>query len=60
MAKNPKRCIRSSKASRSKPPVPEAEKRDVKEKAAELVESVLKPMHIKPPPKGPRFNLNYS
>jgi hypothetical protein len=31
-------------------------KADVERKAAELVEKVLKPQHIKPPPEDVRFN----
>ena len=36
--------------------VPEALKAEVEARAAELVESVLKPMHVTPPPKNPQFN----
>lgn len=36
--------------------VPEAVKVELEAKAAELVNSVLKPAHIKPPGKNPRWN----
>jgi hypothetical protein len=36
--------------------VPESVKARVKEKADHLIESVLKPEHIKPPPENTRFN----
>ena len=38
------------------PPVPPALKRDVETKANALVESVLKPQHVQPPPEDPQFN----
>lgn len=38
------------------PPVPLALKREVETKANALVESVLKPMHVQPPPEDPQFN----
>jgi hypothetical protein len=38
------------------PKVPEALKREVETKANALVESVLKPQHIQPPPEDPQFN----
>ncbi len=41
---------------RRKPPVPEALKAEVKTKADELVEKVLKPAYIKRPPKKTRWN----
>ena len=40
----------------SKPSVPAAIKADVEAKARALVESVLKPLHVKPPPEDERFN----
>ena len=40
----------------AKPPVPAALKAEVEAKARELVESVLKPLHVKPPPDDERFN----
>ena len=39
-----------------KPKVPENVKEEVETKANELVESFLKPEHIKPPPEDMRFN----
>ena len=39
-----------------KPRVPEYVKKDLQKKAEELVETVLKPQHIKPPPEDARFN----
>ncbi len=38
------------------PKVATAEKAAIKVKADELVETALKPKHIKPPPEEPRFN----
>jgi hypothetical protein len=38
------------------PTVPESFKREVEAKAKALVESVLKPQHVKPPPEDPQFN----
>jgi hypothetical protein len=39
-----------------KPTVPAALKMEVEAKARELVESVLQPLHIKPPPDDERLN----
>ena len=39
-----------------KPKVPEDIKKDVEERAAALVEAVLKPQYIKPPPEDTDFN----
>jgi hypothetical protein len=41
---------------RIKPKVPDALKQEVQAKASELMETVLKPRYIKPPPKKPRWN----
>ena len=38
------------------PKVPDALKREVETKANALVESVLKPLHVQPPPEDPEFN----
>ncbi len=38
------------------PKVPETLKREVETKANALVESVLKPQHVQPPPEDPQFN----
>jgi hypothetical protein len=40
----------------SKPQVPDAVKREVMTKANELVDIVLKPKNINPPPDNPQFN----
>src|SRR6266851_4939257 len=40
----------------AKPPVPEAIKADVAAQARDLIESVLKPLHVKPAPDDERFN----
>lgn len=40
----------------SPPRVPESLKREVEAKANALVESVLKPKHVQPPPEDPQFN----
>jgi hypothetical protein len=37
-------------------PLPEALKMEVTTKANELIETVLKPRHIQPPPENPQFN----
>jgi len=39
-----------------KPKVPDAIKAEVEAKARQLVESVLKPTHVKPPPEDMRWN----
>ena len=55
MAKQKKRWVYSPpKQPKSK--VPDSLKVDVKTKADKLVESVLKPNHIKPPPEDAHFN----
>ena len=56
MAKRQMAWIRSPKSSRAKPKVPDMVKAEVEIKGAELVDSVLKPKHIKPPPEDPQFN----
>ena len=38
------------------PTVPAAVKAEVQDRAQQLVETVLKPLHLKPPPKDDRFN----
>ncbi|MBI4322263.1 MAG: hypothetical protein HY675_27535 [Chloroflexi bacterium] len=40
----------------AKPTVPAALRKDVEARARELVESVLKPLHVKPPPDDEGFN----
>ena len=55
MPKTQKRWVYSPRRS-SKPQVTAAVKRDLETKANALIESVLKPIHIKPPRKDQRFN----
>ena len=55
MADRQKRWVYSPPKS-PKPRVPDAVKADVEGKARELIETVLKPAHVKPPPEDPRFN----
>ena len=45
-----------SKPKQKKPQVPESIKIDVQEKADEIIEQVIKPEHIKPPPTDHDFN----
>ena len=40
----------------AKPKVPDTIKLDVEAKAREIVETILKPEHVKPPPKDKNFN----
>src|SRR5260221_1699965 len=37
-------------------PLPDTLKNEVTKKANELIETVLKPRHIQPPPENPQFN----
>ena len=46
----------SASPRRTKPQVPDSTKRVLQEKADELIENVLKPEHIKPPPTNNDFN----
>jgi hypothetical protein len=55
MTKRQNRWI-SSPSRPTRPRVTDNVKADVERKAAELVEKVLKPQHIKPPPEDVRFN----
>ena len=41
---------------RTKPRVPDSLKHSLKEKADEIIETILKPKHIKPPPTDNDFN----
>ncbi len=54
----PKKQTRSMYSARkpSRPTVPETLKMEVTRKANELIEAVLKPQHIQPPPENPQFN----
>ena len=55
MTRRKKRWVHSpSKA--LKPKVPEDVKRGLEEQAAELIEAVLKPKYVEPPPEDARFN----
>lgn len=45
-----------SPARQPKPKVPDGAKAEVEAKAREVIETVLKPGHIKPPPEGEGFN----
>src|SRR2546428_10231332 len=55
MTKRQKRSMYSSSQS-ARPTVPATLKMEVTAKANELIETVLKPQHIKPPPDNPQFN----
>ena len=55
MPKQQKRWVYSPKKA-AKPKVPDTVKAAVQAKADELVENVLKPQHIQPPPEEPHFN----
>lgn len=39
-----------------KPKVPDAVKHELSSKAQQLIEDYLTPVHVKPPPKNPKFN----
>jgi hypothetical protein len=54
--KKPKRMWVYAPGKPAPPSVPEDLKAEVKAKADDLVEAVLRPQHIKPPPKDPRWN----
>ena len=53
---NRKKSWRSSPLKRSKPQVPSAVKAEVERQGKQLVEAVIKPKHIKPPPDDADFN----
>ncbi|HEY4034965.1 MAG TPA: hypothetical protein VGL94_13480 [Ktedonobacteraceae bacterium] len=55
MAKRQKRWVYSPRKA-APPPIPESLKVEVTTKASELIETVLKPKHMQPPPENPRFN----
>jgi hypothetical protein len=55
MSKRQKRWVYSPPRP-PKPKVPEITKTQVTKAAEELVEAVLKPLHVKPPPKDEQFN----
>ena len=54
--KSPKRMWMRAADRRVKPSVPDELKAEVAARADELVRDVLKPNHLKPPPKKPRWN----
>jgi hypothetical protein len=56
MAKNPPKRWIWSPARPPKVAVPAALKAEVEAKAKALIETVLKPEHVKPPPKDPKWN----
>ena len=56
MAKKSGYCWGYAPDRRIKPTVPDDLKKEVQAKADDLVEKVLKPKYIKPPPKKPRWN----
>src|SRR5437867_3033608 len=53
--KQPKRWVYSPPKP-PRPAVPDTVKAEVEAKANELIETVLKPRHVKPPPKDQRWN----
>ena len=53
--KQPKRWVYSPPKP-PKPSVPETVKAEVEAKARELIDTVLKPQHVKPPSEGEQFN----
>ena len=55
MTKRQKRSMYASNQS-ARPTVPATLKMEVTTKANELIETVLKPQHIQPPPENPQFN----
>jgi hypothetical protein len=55
-AKKSRRALRSNPARAPKPKVPEVLRRRVQAEADALVEQVLKPRYLEPPPPEPRFN----
>src|SRR5438876_9056876 len=55
MTKRQKRSMYSSSQS-ARPTVPATLKMEVTAKANELIETILKPQHIQPPPETPQFN----
>jgi hypothetical protein len=54
--KKPKKVWVYSPPKPAKAGVPDALKAEVERKANELIEAVLKPKHVKPPPEDARFN----
>jgi len=56
MAKKPKKAWVYAPKKPPKQKVPDDLKAKVEAQASELVEKVLKPRHVQPPPKEPKFN----
>jgi hypothetical protein len=56
MAKKPKKTWSLATKKPSKAKIPDDLNAEVEAKATKLVEDVLKPRHVQPPPKEPRFN----
>src|SRR5215203_3309696 len=56
MPKRPTRTWVYSPPKPAKPRIPEALKAEVTAWGNELVETVLKPQHLRPPPENPQFN----
>jgi hypothetical protein len=56
MAKKPKKAWVYAPKKPSKAKVPDDLKAELDAKATKLVENVLKPMHVKPPPEEAQFN----
>src|SRR3954453_8416010 len=52
----PRKPWRISFQKKPKTPLPDSLKAEVKTKAADLIENVLKPKHVLPPPKDGQFN----
>ncbi len=55
MARQQKRWVYSPRKA-TPPRIPETLKREVTTRANELIETVLKPRYIQPPPENPQFN----
>ena len=58
MAKRPKKAWVYAPEIPSRTKVPDDLKADVKAKASELGQTVLKPRHVQPPPEQPQFNVS--
>jgi hypothetical protein len=55
MPKQPKTWVLAPKK-KPAPKVPDSLKTEVEQRAHELIETALRPKHVQPPPKSPRFN----